>query len=57
MLMDELPGELTTYYADEEALTENGEPAAEVTREFLQSLQLPGLPPLKVGAPVMLLRN
>jgi hypothetical protein len=61
MLMDQLLGESHTYYAAEQAYKEDGNTAEEVTREFLQGLQLQGLPPsilrLKVGAPVMLLRN
>jgi PIF1-like helicase len=60
-LMDRLPGEQRTYYADDEAFTEDGKVAEDVTREFLQTVQLPGLAPsvlqLKVGAPVILLRN
>ena len=61
-LMDQLPGDARTYYAANAAF-ENGSttPTDDVTTEFLQSVHLPGLPPhqlrLKVGAPVMLLRN
>jgi hypothetical protein len=60
--INELPGDSKTYYAANAAF-ENGSttPTDDVTTEFLQSVHLPGLPPhllrLKVGAPVMLLRN
>jgi hypothetical protein len=60
-LMDQLPGEVHTYYAVDRAHTEDGDSADEVPREYLQTIQVSGLPPsilqLKVGSPVMLLRN
>jgi PIF1-like helicase/Helicase len=60
-LMEQLPGEMETFYAVDKASIEDNQAANEVSREYLQTIQMPGLPPsiltLKVGAPVMLLRN
>jgi DNA helicase Pif1-like protein len=43
------------------AFNDAGEPAQEATSEFLQTVDVPGVPSsvlnLKVGAPVMLMRN
>jgi hypothetical protein len=38
-----LPDELKTHYVADEARMEGGE-SAKVTKEFLQTVQLPGLP-------------
>ena len=61
MLLDHLPGEERKYYAVDRAFTEAGDPAQEATSEFLRTVELPGIPSLelhlKVGAPVMLMRN
>jgi ATP-dependent DNA helicase PIF1 len=60
-LMEKMPDRLHTYYAVDKARTEDGESVDEVPREYLQKVDLPGLPPsileLKVGCPVMSLRN
>lgn len=61
-LLDDLPREEHTFYAADQAQTDGIESGREeVTREFLQTVNLPGLPPsilrLKVGAPVIMLRN
>jgi PIF1-like helicase len=61
MLMDHLPGPSQTSYSVDSASTEDGDPAEEATTEYLRTVDLPGIAPsvleLKVGAPVMLMRN
>jgi DNA helicase Pif1-like protein len=61
MLMHHLPGEQRTYYSVDSAINDAGEIAQEATSEFLRTVDVPGIPPsvlsLKVGAPVMLMRN
>jgi ATP-dependent DNA helicase PIF1 len=57
-----MPGELHTFYSVDQAVTDDvDEGREEFTREFLQSIELSGLPPsilqLKIGAPIMLLWN
>jgi hypothetical protein len=61
-LLERMPGELRTFYSVDQAVTDDvDEGREEFTREFLQSIELSGLPPsilqLKIGAPIMLLRN
>ncbi|GJZ33516.1 DNA helicase [Tanacetum coccineum] len=63
-VLDMVPGESTSYMSQDEA-TPTGNDGAETEMlylvEHLNTLKLPGFPPhyleLKVGAPVMLLRN
>lgn len=62
LLINQMPGDAEDYYAVNTAHTDDvGAGHEEFPREFLHSLQLSGLPPsllkLKVGSPVMLLRN
>ena len=61
MLMEHLPGDSQTFYSVDSASTEEGDPAEEATAEYLRTVDLPGIAPpvleLKVGAPVMLMRN
>ena len=61
MLMDQVPGDPHTFYSVDSAFTEDGEPAEETTTEFMRTVVLPGIAPsvsqLKVGAPMMLMRN
>jgi len=61
MLMEDLPGASQTSYSVDSASTEDGDPAEEATTEYLRTVDLPGIAPsvleLKVGAPVMLMRN
>lgn len=61
-ITDSMRSQESMRYSADEALTDNvAEGVEEITREFLQSVDLPGLPParlrLKVGMPIMLLRN
>jgi hypothetical protein len=61
-LLDVLPGELHALYAVDKAEVECPEEGREeFSREFLQTIEPNGLPPsilqLKVGAPIMLIRN
>src|SRR6266850_1645298 len=61
-LLEHLPGEQHTFYGADQAQTDGVEAGREeITREFLQTIDLSGLPPsilgLKFGAPVMMLRN
>ena len=48
MLMRHLPGEQRTYYSVDSAFDDAGEPAQEATSEFLQTVDVPGLPSSKV---------
>ena len=62
MILNRMPGDFEDYHAVNSAnMDDAGRGQEEFAREFLQSVQLPGLPPshlrLKVGVPVMLLRN
>ena len=62
MLLAQLPRSITTFHGVDRANTDNvGSGVEEFSREFLHSIQLPGMLPselqLKVGAPVMLLCN
>jgi hypothetical protein len=64
LVLDQLPGDYTIYpSADSADLSENGNTSQPqvYSSEFLQSLKIPNLPPgelkLKVGAPIILLRN
>jgi hypothetical protein len=61
LLMEHLPGNSQTSYSVDSASTEDGDPAEEATTEYLRTVDLPGIAPsvleLKVGAPVMLMRN
>jgi ATP-dependent DNA helicase PIF1 len=61
-LLNKIPGELHTLYAvDSAQLDDIADNHEEFSREFLQTVDLPGMPPsilqLKVGVPIMLLRN
>jgi len=61
-LLERMPGQLHTFYSVDQAVTDDlAEGREEFTREFLQAIELSGLPPsilqLKIGAPIMLLRN
>ena len=62
MILDQLPGDLHVFHAvDTSDINEADPDYAELPAEYMQSLTSGGLPPsrlaLKVGAPVMLLRN
>ena len=61
MLMAQVPGDAQSFYSVDTACTEDGDPAEEATTEYLRTVDLPGIAPsvleLKVGAPVMLMRN
>ena len=64
LVLDRLPGDFTIYpSADSVDLSEDGNTSQPqvYSPEFLRSLKIPGLPPgelkLKVGAPIILLRN
>jgi ATP-dependent DNA helicase PIF1 len=58
-LLEMIPGESKTYTAVNNVI--DTEEAVHFPPEFLNSLDIPGLPPhnllLKIGAPIMLLRN
>jgi ATP-dependent DNA helicase PIF1 len=58
-VLEQLPGVSISYFSADRV--EDGDPNSEYPVEFLHSLDLPGTPPhhlkLKVGAPVILLRN
>jgi hypothetical protein len=61
-LLEQLPGELQTFYSVDLANTDDiQEGREEFTLEFLQGIELPGFSlsilQLKIGAPIMLLRN
>jgi hypothetical protein len=61
-VLSQMPGNVQTYYSVDEANTDDvASGHEEFPREYLQSISLSGLPPaelqLKVGAPIMLLRN
>ena len=61
-ILAQMPGDVQTYHSVNEANTDDvASGHEEFPREYLQSISLPGLPPselrLKVGAPIMLLRN
>jgi ATP-dependent DNA helicase PIF1 len=61
-ILDMLPGQERTYFAVDSADVNEADPEiVELPLEVLQSICLPGLPlsklRLKIGAPVMLLRN
>ena len=62
MLLDHLPGPESQCYAVDQALSEDHTtPNHTFSPEYLRTINLAGLPPsaleLKVGAPIMLLRN
>jgi len=62
MILDSLPGEAHTFHEINTSDTNNDDPDIEhLPAEYLSSLDIAGLPPshlvLKVGCPVMLLRN
>jgi ATP-dependent exoDNAse (exonuclease V) alpha subunit len=62
LLLDIIRGDLHTLYAVNGVQLDNvADGHKEFSREFLQTVTLPGMPPsilqLKVGAPIMLLRN
>ena len=57
-----MPGKAEGYFSVNTVNTDDvGAGHEEFSREFLQSVNLPGMPPsllkLKIGMPVMLLRN
>ena len=58
-IQNRIPGEIHTYKSIDTVLTENE--AVNYPTEFLNSMDLPGLPPheltLKIGTPVICLRN
>ena len=60
-VLDLIPGEVKTYKSVNRLVSENDSEILQFPIEFLDSLELTGLPPhelnLKVGAIVMLLRN
>ena len=60
-VLDLIPGEIKTYTSVNRLISENDSEILQFPIEFLDSLELTGLPPhklnLKVGAIVMLLRN
>ena len=60
-ILDLIPGEAKTYTSVNRLISENDSETLQFPIEFLDSLELTGLPPnklnLKVGAIVMLLRN
>ena len=62
MLLERIPYPMHTFYSVDSADTGDGPTGREeFPREFLQRIDLTGLPPstirLKKGAPIMLLRN
>jgi ATP-dependent DNA helicase PIF1 len=60
VVMDRLPGNLYVYTSADSVDVTEGQPQL-YSPEFLRSLRIPGLPPgelkLKVGVPIILLRN
>ena len=60
-VLEKLPGQEHTYYSTDSVNTDNAEEAALYSPEFLHSCNPSGMPQhclkLKVGAPIMLLRN
>jgi len=60
-LLERLPGELQTFYSAESTDADDINGYEAFPREYLQEINLPDFPPsmleLKVGAPVMLLRD
>lgn len=62
VILDRFPGPVRVYRSvDSTDINESGNGVEEIPVEYLQTIQLPSLPPsiltLKVGVPVMLLRN
>ena len=62
MILDQLPGDLHVFHAADTSDVNEADPDfAQLPAEYMQSLTSGGLPPsrlaLKVGSPVMLLRN
>lgn len=58
-IQNDIPGETITYYSTNTVIDQNE--AVNFPTEFLNSLEIPGMPPhkleLKVGVPIIMLRN